>query len=343
MFRFDETDPDFLIVYTGTDEPHPDNLRNMIRRWAAKIEAGQPFGMVLVSEPHEHSHDERDGEQEAATTKLINEFRRDYRARNNQVCWGYANVLTPEIFAKSPEDAPAKLEQMQARTQRFAAYIFGVRGRAFIDLEVAKTWLKEQADLPPLDLTDGIPQPDQQPRRVGLFYGSTTGVTEYVAADIAQAWQDTGMEPLSIVNITDIEHLAEMLAFDHLILGISTWNIGQLQDDWELRFNQLDELDFSGKQVAIFGVGDQVNYAENFQDAVGIIAVKLRARGAMLAGVWPTAGYEFEVSLALEDGQLLGLAIDEVSQHAETADRIARWVAQLRDEWQLQPAVAETV
>jgi len=75
---------------------------------------------------------------------------------------------------------------------------------------------------------------------------------------------------------------------------------------------RLDELDLTGKKVALYGLGDQVGYPEWFLDAMGYLHSKLLERGATAVGYWPTDGYEFEGSKALtEDGsQFVGLALD---------------------------------
>ncbi|HYF66038.1 MAG TPA: flavodoxin [Herpetosiphonaceae bacterium] len=342
MFRFDETDPRLLLIHTGNEEAEASDFAAVARHWTARIAAGQPFGVVMVSEPHEHHHDEDHGrEQEAVITAIINDFRRDQRERNNQLCHGYVNVISPELVREHAPDNPGAWEAHRAGTERFAAYAFGVRGHVVASLAEATAWLDEQASLPPLPLDDLGADGAGAPAQVGLFYGSTTGVTKYIAEQIAREWNAAGLPPVALVNIVKVKHLADLLAFDHLILGIPTWNIGQLQDDWETRFHQLDQLDFSGTRVALFGIGDQVNYAENFQDALGMLASRLGERGAILAGQWPGDDYEFAASLALRDGRLAGLAIDEVNQPELTAERIAGWVAQVAAEWQLAPAAVQ--
>ncbi|HEY1015348.1 MAG TPA: flavodoxin, partial [Herpetosiphonaceae bacterium] len=267
--------------------------------------------------------------------------RRDYLARNNQLCLGYVSVVPPELMDLYAPGNPGAWEEHRASTERFAAYAFGVRGHAAASLAEAKAWLDSQAALPPLPLDDPSADDAGDSDRVGLFYGSTTGVTKYVAEEIAQTWTAAGMKALAPINIVKIKQLADLLAFDYLILGIPTWNVGELQDDWDSKFAQLDQLDFSGKHVALFGVGDQIGYPENFQDALGVLAAKLRERGALLAGHWPSQDYEFEASLALEGDQLLGLAIDEANQADLTSERIEGWVVQLIDEWRLQPAAVQ--
>ncbi|NEQ31160.1 MAG: flavodoxin FldA, partial [Leptolyngbya sp. SIO4C5] len=73
--------------------------------------------------------------------------------------------------------------------------------------------------------------------KVGLFYGSTTGKTADVAEQIQAALGGD-----SVVEVFDIADVAveDLAAYQQLIIGSPTWNIGELQDDWE---GVLDELD----------------------------------------------------------------------------------------------------
>lgn len=341
MFRFDENDPQFLIVYTGDEHPEIADYRNLIQRWESRLSGETRFGVIIVREPHEHHDDdaERHREDEAEITGLINDFRRRFRTRANRSNLGYTTVLSPEM-ATAIE--PEHRQKMQDNTNRFAQYSFGVRGAVFTDVDEAKAWLREQEHVPLVQLTPESSMSDiSSSKRVGLFYGSTTGVTEYVADEIKAAWEAAGMEPLVPINIATMEDAAQLLAFDYLILGIPTWNIGQLQDDWEILFPQLDQANFTDKQVALFGIGDQKHYDENFLDALGMLAVKLRERGATLVGLWETTGYEFTASEALENGRFMGLGIDEVNQPEQTTERIQRWVAQIIDEFALEPVVIQ--
>jgi len=83
-----------------------------------------------------------------------------------------------------------------------------------------------------------------------------------------------GAEAIDIHNIAD----ADLNSFDdyqYLLLGIPTWDYGELQEDWESIWDDLDDLDFKGKHFAIFGLGDQVGYPQWFQDAMGYLHEKL--------------------------------------------------------------------
>ncbi len=161
---------------------------------------------------------------------------------------------------------------------------------------------------------------------IGLFYGSTTGNTEAVAQQIAQLIGDR-------VDLHDVarEGVVAALAYERLIMGIPTWDFGELQEDWEANWDALAQLDFSGRKVALFGIGDQLGYGEWFLDAMGRLGELICARGGELVGYWPVEGYTFEASKAVtpEGTHFVGLALDEDGQASQTEARIAAWVPQV--------------
>jgi flavodoxin I len=164
---------------------------------------------------------------------------------------------------------------------------------------------------------------------IGLFYGTQTGNTQTAAETIQKEFGEE-----SVVELIDISQaeLSDFEKYPYIIIGCPTWNVGQLQDDWDNFFDQLDEIDFTGKQVAYFGEGDQVDYADSFQDAMGMLEEKISEQGGETVGYWSTEGYDFTESKAIRDGKFVGLAIDEDNQSELTNDRIKAWVAQLKQE-----------
>ncbi len=172
--------------------------------------------------------------------------------------------------------------------------------------------------------------------RIGIFYGSTDGHTAATAAELKtqlDAFTATaGEEGAGLFDIADY-YLEEMLAFDCLVLGIPTWNHGQLQRDWEDVLEEFDALDLSGKRAAVFGLGDQHGYPDTFADAIFFLADRLRQQGATLVGAWPAVGYTFNASWAAEDGRFLGLVLDEHNQPDLTAPRLASWSRQIWQEF----------
>ena len=159
---------------------------------------------------------------------------------------------------------------------------------------------------------------------VGLFYGSTTCYTEIVAERIQTL---VGKSIIDLNNISQVP-INNVVLYNELIFGIPTWDYGELQEDWDLIWDELSRLDFSGKQIAIYGLGDQIGYGQWYQDAIGYLALQLQSAGAELVGLWPNRGYTFEASQGLtSDGShFLGLALDEENQADLTESRLRQWL-----------------
>jgi len=168
-------------------------------------------------------------------------------------------------------------------------------------------------------------------KKIGLFYGTQTGKTESIAEMIRDEF---GSDIVTLHDISQAE-TTDLEEYQYLIIGCPTWNIGELQSDWEGFFPDLDEIDFSGKLVAYFGSGDQMGYADNFQDAIGILEEKISQNGGKTVGYWSTDGYDFNESRAIRNGKFCGLAIDEDNQSDLTDERIKAWIAQLKTEFSL--------
>ncbi|WP_163133000.1 flavodoxin FldB [Agarivorans sp. Alg241-V36] len=166
--------------------------------------------------------------------------------------------------------------------------------------------------------------------RIGLFFGSSTCYTEMAAEKIIAEFAD---HDIDMFNIKDCD-VAQMHDYSLLILGISTWDYGELQEDWEAVWDNLEGLDFKNKTIALFGLGDQVGYSEWFLDAMGLLFEQLAPSGANFIGFWPNQGYEFEASKALtEDGEFFyGLALDDEHQYELSDQRIQQWCGQLKQE-----------
>lgn len=168
--------------------------------------------------------------------------------------------------------------------------------------------------------------------KIGLFYGSSTCYTEMAAEKIRAI---IGEDLIDIHNVKETP-LNKMNEYDFLILGISTWDFGELQEDWSEVWQDISSVSLNNKCVALFGLGDQEGYGEWFLDAMGLLHDELIPTGAEFIGYWPNEGYEFEASKALtEDGKhFVGLALDEDSQYEESDQRIASWCEQILTEYQ---------
>ena len=137
-------------------------------------------------------------------------------------------------------------------------------------------------------------------KKIGIFYGSTTGTTESVAEQIASHLGVGSSEVYNVGN-TDAKVAEE---YELLILGSSTWGSGELQDDWYDFLEQLAGKNLSGKKIALFGCGDAMSFGSTFCDAVGIIYEKLQGTGATFIGTVDPSDYTYDASTAEIDGQL---------------------------------------
>ena len=172
---------------------------------------------------------------------------------------------------------------------------------------------------------------------IGLFYGSSTCYTEIVAEKIVAELNNVlGDSLVDMFNVAN-EPVTTMAAYQYLLLGIPTWDYGELQEDWEAIWDDLDAVNLNGKQVAIFGIGDQIGYPEWFLDALGYLWAKVRSLGASTVGYTRTEGFEFEASKALtnHNTQFVGLAIDDENQSHLTDQRIQAWCQQITNEFGL--------
>ncbi|MCH2022464.1 MAG: flavodoxin [Saprospiraceae bacterium] len=165
--------------------------------------------------------------------------------------------------------------------------------------------------------------------KTGLFWGSDTGMTEEVVEVLLDIIGCQKVDSFNIFNAS----VQKIEQYNHLIFGLSTWYDGELQSDWDEFFEQFKSIDFRGKRVALFGLGDQEGYSEYFVDGIGIIGEVIEQNGGKIMGKWSTNGYEFECSKGLyEEGYFFGLAIDEDNQPEQTDDRLQQWVEQLVNE-----------
>ncbi|MEM6726182.1 MAG: flavodoxin [Bacteroidota bacterium] len=165
--------------------------------------------------------------------------------------------------------------------------------------------------------------------KVGLFYGSDTGTTEEISQDFIKIWDATELTVIEAHEMT-VEDYGQ---FDFIIIGLPTWYDGDLQSDFEDFFPQFETIDFSGKIVAMYGLGDQYIYDEYFVDALGILGKVILENGGTIIGMWPTEGYEYTTSKGeFTKDKFYGLALDEDNQMELTAERLDRWINQVQEE-----------
>mmetsp|Transcript_25733 Transcript_25733/g.60571 ORF Transcript_25733/g.60571 Transcript_25733/m.60571 type:complete len:304 (-) Transcript_25733:111-1022(-) len=176
---------------------------------------------------------------------------------------------------------------------------------------------------------------------VGVFYGTSTGSTMECAEKIYEAFgSDVAAEPIDVDTLDpDGTTLGKSFTeHDALIVGTPTWNTGadmqRSGTGWDQLYHAVathqDVL--KGKNVAVFGLGDQVSYSENFADATGELFDAFESIGCNMMGLWSQEGYEHEESKSIRGDKFCGLLLDMVNQEELTDDRIKAWVAQLISE-----------
>lgn len=165
--------------------------------------------------------------------------------------------------------------------------------------------------------------------KIGLFYGTDTGNTETVSEKMIESLIElTGQE---LVDLNEIyqKKAEDVSKYDLLIFGQPTWYDGELQGDWEEFIPELKKMDFKGKKVALFGLGDQYGYASYFCDSIGIFADMIEEQGGEIVGFTSTEGYEHDYSKAQRGDQFVGLCLDVDNEDELTEERIDTWLPQV--------------
>lgn len=159
-------------------------------------------------------------------------------------------------------------------------------------------------------------------KTVGIIYGSTSGNTQMVAKKIG------ALLNAAAINVANIS-IEKLMEFDVLVLGTSTWGLGDIQDDWECFLPKLQSVDLSGKQIALFGLGDALSYADTFVDGMGEIYETIKDKGCTVIGEVEVTDYCFDESKAVFGEKFVGLPLDE-DNHSDLIDmQIEAWTSSL--------------
>lgn len=161
-------------------------------------------------------------------------------------------------------------------------------------------------------------------RSTAIIYGSNGGSTREVARKIASQLPGASLFDVAVITAAQLE------GFDNLILGTSTWGIGDLQDDWDGFLPQLKKAALAGKTIALFGLGDASAYSDSFVDGMGILYEAVMDKSCRLVGAVSPEGYTFDASRAFDGAMFVGLPLDEDTEYDKTDGRIQAWIAELR-------------
>lgn len=173
--------------------------------------------------------------------------------------------------------------------------------------------------------------------KVGIFFGTDTGNTRKVAKQIAKQLGELTTKPENIKNVG----VDDLQAYDVLILGSPTYGDGELPgltagtstESWEEFMPNLSGADFTGKTIALYGLGDQEGYPDNFVDALGMLYDAFADCGATIVGFTSTEGYTYNSSRAVMGDQFVGLVLDEDNQKDLSEVRLQDWLTQIESAW----------
>lgn len=165
-------------------------------------------------------------------------------------------------------------------------------------------------------------------KNIAIFYASKSGNTKKVADLLS-----LGLDDIKEYDLT-ITHCEFMNDYENIILGVATYDDGNLQDAWKEIWDEFRHIDFVGKNVAIFGLGDQKNYPGHFCDAMGLLYDQVKMKGANIVGFTSTQGYDFSDSNAIiNNDKFVGLVLDVENQKELTEQRVKGWIETLKKEF----------
>lgn len=167
---------------------------------------------------------------------------------------------------------------------------------------------------------------------IGIFCGTAGGTSFIVAEALANAFN---VEDEDVINMEeDFDDMEQLQSYDVLFIGSSTWGQGDVHHEWvdpQLEIES-ENIDFSGKTVALFGAGDCVKHGEHFCSALGKLYKTFKNAGANIVGFIPADDYNYESSLAKIEDKFCGLAIDHHNEKDKTNPRIEKWISLLKEE-----------
>lgn len=164
-------------------------------------------------------------------------------------------------------------------------------------------------------------------KKIGIFYGSNTGNTKTAADLLAKVLP---ADDTDLINVSSASG-EQLLSYEILFLGSSTWGVGDLQDDWEDFIVKLSKQNLTGKHVAVFGTGNSSTFSDSFCDAIGTIAEAAQKSGATIIGNNVSrSGYSFDESKAFDGNTFCGLPLDMENDPDKTTERIANWISQIK-------------
>lgn len=166
-------------------------------------------------------------------------------------------------------------------------------------------------------------------KKIAIIYSFNTIKSKNAAKKIIAEFNENDIESLNAEEITG----DKLMKYSNFILSLPTWFDGELPNYWDEFVPEFEDLALKGKTFALYGLGDQKGYPENFGDAVGIMGEFIENAAGKLIGSTSTDGYTYESSKAERNGEFIGLLLDQDSQAKLSANRIKEWVEKIKKEF----------
>lgn len=166
-------------------------------------------------------------------------------------------------------------------------------------------------------------------KKIAIIYSFNTIKSKNAAKKIIAEFNEADIESLNAEEITG----EKLMNYSNFILSLPTWFDGELPNYWDEFVPEFEDLALKGKTFALYGLGDQKGYPENFGDAVGIMGELIENAAGKLIGSSSTEGYTYESSKAERNGEFIGLLLDQDSQAKLSANRIKEWVEKIKKEF----------
>ena len=110
-----------------------------------------------------------------------------------------------------------------------------------------------------------------------IVYGSVTGLAEEIACTLNKVIEDK--YDTKVIDAMDAGP-QDLQEADIILLGSSTWGVGDLEVDMVPLNDSLQDMDLKSKRAAVFGLGDSAY--KKFCYAVITLEKSLKSAGAQL-------------------------------------------------------------
>ncbi|EUJ19391.1 flavodoxin [Listeria aquatica] len=114
--------------------------------------------------------------------------------------------------------------------------------------------------------------------KVMIVYASMTGNTQEIADILGEELEKYDIE-VEIEECINVEP-EELLDYDGALIGGYTYDDGQLPDEFVDFYEDMADVDFSGKVCASFGSGD--TFYDEFCLTVDLVETRLKEKGAIV-------------------------------------------------------------